>query len=868
MPNILEQFRSNYPQYKNVSDDDLANGIYNKYYSSKMSRDQFNSKINAQPQLSSPPQEQPTRSGYYADKAATGASSIFGLAGDLNSLARFGSQKIANGIDSLLGYSEDERKQRRADAEKRRQDIEGQEIIPQTPTTQDIRGSLFSNVPVNQEAPTALDRYLGTGLEFGINAAGTGGVGVLARSGVKQGLKNAIPLALSGVTAGAGSEAGGELAKGTAFEPYVRLGGAVVGGGASGLTGAATRTLLSRAAKVAPLVDSLQRIPLSKFNEAQDLIDKSIQLGSPITGAEALAQVTGGNQALSGVQRFTEQSLGGGPIIGEFMANRPQANRLAYESTASQIAPKVENPTQIGPSLQSAAERAVRDTPEYGLFKGSDSALGNGVSAEEAGNTIRPAIAGLLNQAKEQRASLTAPLYDAANRGGYVPVKPTLALVDSIIKSNKGDLQSAAEQAKSLLFRADDQSKLDQTVSGLMQTRKGLNSLIDKASRSGDKEASSLLLQIRGSLDDSLANVPKVAIANRAYRDATNTFVAPFEKPGVSSIVKKDQFNSNYEVAPEKLPSIIKNSGPTGVDNFIAASNLGSDGAKAKKAFEDYFVGELRNSATKDGNISADALASVADKNKQILSRFPDIQGRVDALVQSKRGLDKFRAENLIGQIAGTGSATEQAAIILNRSPKFVNEKQIADVVRKLQSKDPEATQSFIRQVLDDHFNADSSSNISGQNQFGGAKFAAGITGNQQTAKNIEAAIKALPGGQTKYEAFNRLMDVFQAQGKRLSANSATDQNARIASGLSGTNLGSVLSPVRTAKSMLEGIALGDQTRFIAKVLTDPRSAELLKKLALTRRNSPAARQLSVQIINIQQNLDNRQNEIPLLPAR
>ena len=41
----LAEVREKYPQYKDVPDDKLADGLYNKYYANKLSRDEFNKKI-------------------------------------------------------------------------------------------------------------------------------------------------------------------------------------------------------------------------------------------------------------------------------------------------------------------------------------------------------------------------------------------------------------------------------------------------------------------------------------------------------------------------------------------------------------------------------------------------------------------------------------------------------------------------------------------------------------------------------------------------------------------------------------------------------------------------------------------------------
>lgn len=85
---------------------------------------------------------------------------------------------------------------------------------------------------------------------------------------------------------------------------------------------------------------------------AQALQYDSARQGSPITGPEAIAQITG-NKALLGTQRFVENAQSSMPIMNDFMVNRPAGQRQAFENTLQNIGPQ---PTSATPmNMQNAA---------------------------------------------------------------------------------------------------------------------------------------------------------------------------------------------------------------------------------------------------------------------------------------------------------------------------------------------------------------------------------------------------------------------------------------------------------------------------------------------------------------------------------
>jgi hypothetical protein len=131
----------------------------------------------------------------------------------------------------------------------------------------------------------------------------------------------------------------------------------------------------------------------------------------------------------------------------------------------------------------------------------------------------------------------------------------------------------------------------------------------------------------------------------------------------------------------------------------------------------------------------------------------------------------------------------------------------------------------------------------SGANQAGGAKFAAVISGNSQQAKNLEAAIRALPGGDSKWIGFKKLLETLEATGRRKAIGSPTDMNQAIRGDLkSGGPIGETLATAGSPGKWMTKISdtyqawrLGRNTETLARIFTDPKAGELLSRLAMLR---------------------------------
>ena len=144
-----------------------------------------------------------------------------------------------------------------------------------------------------------------------------------------------------------------ELAKSSGIDnPYAQF---AIGAGTMAAS-QAPFALRHTAADVAN--QATRNVTFDQLKSADALVRESYRLGSPITGAEALAKVTGASP-LTSVQRVVENLPQSSETMAEFMAKRPQANEQMIANALRGISPN--QPTSATPAaLQQAGQQVVR----------------------------------------------------------------------------------------------------------------------------------------------------------------------------------------------------------------------------------------------------------------------------------------------------------------------------------------------------------------------------------------------------------------------------------------------------------------------------------------------------------------------------
>ncbi len=498
-----------------------------------------------------------------------------------------------------------------------------------------------------------------------------------------------------GLLPGMVSEGAGQVTEGTALEPYARVAGAVAGS-LPGIAGSI------RSAPGNVLKDATKNVTEAEFAAAQKLMDDAKAMGSKITLPEAIQQVTGGKTALGDVQRVVEQSRQGGPVMKEFMADRPAGNQAMADTTLKQsFGDLPANPYEVAPRVQGAAEAEV-------------------------------------NRVRQDINEKARPYYDAS-RGQAIP---------------DAEFQQIAENPS---FQA-----------GLKAVRN--DPILGPTIKDLPDNAVGVVDAVKKQLDDM----------GTAARDATKPqrFLAGEIDKG-----KAEMLGAADMAAPD----------------YATAREIGAEGRQTK-------LSPLESGPT--------------------------------------------------GQLAESGKFEQQSKILFDPKPLPGSEKQVGEAVANIVKTDPEAARNLVNMKMRQTFDEATQRLQSGEAQWGGAKFAAVLAGNSQQARNLEAAVRALPNGNDAWNGFRRMLDVLEAQGRRQPTGSQTEFNKLLVKDMSeggaGDVAGLLASPQKWlsfAQDAYRQFRYGKNTELFANIFTSPDAVAELKKIAKLDPRSPRAQAIVSNLI-------------------
>jgi hypothetical protein len=221
----------------------------------------------------------------------------------------------------------------------------------------------------------------------------------------------------------------------------------------------------------------------------------------------------------------------------------------------------------------------------------------------------------------------------------------------------------------------------------------------------------------------------------------------------------------------------------------------------------------------------------------------PLYEGALEQQAQLRRSTLEPMKRGATGQLADTSDWTQQAKVLMSDTPGA--EREVAKTVRDIMKADPEngavKVATLLRMKLEDMWNKAQPSMKGTADEFRGANFASILEKNPQQVKSLEAAIKALPNGETQWAGFRNLLKVFEAQGQRLPAGSPTEFNRMMTEGFQRGLTGDLKS---FGRDMLDRWNIRRRTGELARVLTDPEGVKLLQQLAILGPNSRRAQQL------------------------
>jgi hypothetical protein len=253
--------------------------------------------------------------------------------------------------------------------------------------------------------------------------------------------------------------------------------------------------------------------------------------------------------------------------------------------------------------------------------------------------------------------------------------------------------------------------------------------------------------------------------------------------------------------------------------------------------FTDPLAGSVNS--TKAGN----AFGGSREIDAYLNSKSPSYaQGSKNFEVAQKTQIGPMKA-GPIGQIA---EGDVSGNVLMPSKPIALYPADIKRTADLLRRKNPEALPDWTRQNLEGIFNETTQKLSTGENQFGGPKFASTIAGNKQQRDNLRTLVTET-GGMQAWQGFEKFLDVAEAQGQRMPANSATAFNEMVKNELGSGIVSKGLAFFKPSNlvNWAENMQLGRNADTLAKMLTDPDSVAKLQELARTGPRSAKAQVLA-----------------------
>lgn len=213
-------------------------------------------------------------------------------------------------------------------------------------------------------------------------------------------------------------------------------------------------------------------------------------------------------------------------------------------------------------------------------------------------------------------------------------------------------------------------------------------------------------------------------------------------------------------------------------------------------------ISAVRRDRIKWGNLDGlpDNHMKVLDATKKYLDdlqRSPEVGGNARANIASAKGrltsvmddaypdyaaarvYQKLRRDRVEGPLerSPTGRVADQEKLAgqykaVFGDPLEVTPREVSRLVREIASADPILARDFVSRYLGRAFNKAHKPKTT--KETAGSNFANEIRGDVDIAANVEAAVKALPDGAKRWAALDKVMTLYEAQGRRLPGGSPT----------------------------------------------------------------------------------------------
>lgn len=522
------------------------------------------------------------------------------------------------------------------------------------------------------------------------------------------------------------SETAGQLTEGTPLEPWARLAGAVAGGIGAGVAMSPKPTTRLLAEYSSGASDDQLRM-------AQALREDAARRGITLTQAEAVQQITNGATNLGTMQRVLEGTRPGSSRIGPVMSARPEQTRNAVVGFADNVAPATDQPSVLATQAQQGAE-------------------------------------GVLNQTRQQINAMAEPHY-ARLPGQSLPddAYQQLASNPSYLKALE-DLKANPELAP--LLQAE--MPLDLQARMTRAGQQGFDTTKRYAHGTGWDGTGELAASVTGErgpgvyLSESALEAGNYATKSRMLGSGSPN-IRPVivrqgaAEPGVSQ-------SARVVRDPNDVRSVFDQFPPPNPDNDLNVIN------RVVQQLDQMKDAATPSAVNPQGNYTLASQRGVVRALADDLAGgvSPDWRAARDTVAEGRRTILEPLQSGPLGTIASAGDIRRQTSALFPNAPAEGTANETANALRLLMERENSPAPGLVRQHVMNTFNEAGQDLQTGQNQWGGAKWAAQVAGNPEQERTLLAGVDAIGSDSTEMRG---LIEALRATGKRQAPGSMTAYN-------------------------------------------------------------------------------------------
>lgn len=237
-------------------------------------------------------------------------------------------------------------------------------------------------------------------------------------------------------------------------------------------------------------------------------------------------------------------------------------------------------------------------------------------------------------------------------------------------------------------------------------------------------------------------------------------------------------------------------------------------------------------------------------------SQIPDYKEARESYFQAKEKIVAPVQESPIAKIARDNEVSSQFAEVFAKNPAAVNltPKKVTMTMQSLAQADAALPKDFLTQYMRSSLEQ-VESQTSRATGTTGAKFANTIVKNTTQRENLKAAFKEVYGesGAKAAQGLNNLIDILEAQGRRLPAGSPTMEKGLIQAESVSTVAKATKNPLEALGNVYQTIFYRKDYENVAKAITSPDGVRILENMAKASKNQ---KQLATGAVELQRLID------------